>query len=438
MSGDRIVPRVFLARLWEGLGGDPARLEQVRITGPETVLPSVYDVTGFAAATIGAAMLAAAELRGDDGDVVVDRMQAAAVFSAEMLFTPSGWERVPAWDPIAGDHPAADGWVRLHTNYAAHRQAALWALGCEPADVASVVAARPAADIEADVVARGGAAAAMHDPGGWRRHRHGSVAVDQPIVFGHGAGAGQPRAGDGLRVLDLTRVIAGPECTRFLAAVGADVLRIDPPGFEEVSALLPETTAGKRCASLDVRLDADRFDALVRDADVLVCGLRPGALDVDRVRAVNPSIVIARLDAYGWAGPWSARRGFDSLVQMSTGIAARGQQVYGTDRPKPLPAQALDHGAGFALAAGVLRAMTELRTNGAVVDVFASLVGAANLLVDGGEVDDPDGAVLELPDSLFEAVTTAWGPARRVRQPMGTAAIAPGPLGRDDAVWHSP
>ena len=426
----------FVEQLWVGLGGDPARLSQLRVTGPETVLPSVYDVTGFAAATIGVAMLAAAELRGDGGPVEVDRWQAAAVFVAETLFRPEGWEREPAWDPIAGDYPAADGWVRLHTNYASHRAAALWALDCGPDDVAAVVASRPAADVEADVVARGGAAAAMHDRAGWRAHRHGAVAIEQPIAFGHGEGEGRPRDGDdGLRVVDLTRVIAGPECTRFLAATGADVLRIDPPGFDEVPALLPETTAGKRCAFLDLRADADRFDALVRDADVLVCGLRPGAVDLDRVRAVNPSIVVARLDAYGWAGPWAGRRGFDSLVQMSTGIAARGQEVYGTDRPRPLPAQALDHGAGFALAAGVLRAVSKLRRNRVVVDVYASLVGAANVLIGAGEVADPDRSSLDWPDELFESVTTAWGPARRVRQPRGTGPIEPGPLGRDDPVW---
>jgi hypothetical protein len=437
MLRDLIVRGVLLERLWADLGGDPSLLERVSFTGPQTVLPSVYDVTGWAAATIAAARLAAAELRGDDGPVVVDRHHASAVFLSEQLFDPDGWERASGWDPIAGDYQTADGWVRLHTNYASHRAAALWALGIGPDDVAEAVRGRPAADVESSVVAKGGCAAAMHDAATWARHLHGRKAVEQPVVFGHGEGEGVARGGDRLRVLDLTRVIAGPECTRFLAAaLGADVLRIDPPGFEEVPALLPETTAGKRCAFLDLRADSSRFDALVRDADVLVCGLRPGAVDLAHLRSVNPSLIVAALDAYGWDGPWSARRGFDSLVQMSTGIAARGQQVYGTERPTPLPAQALDHGAGFALAAGVCRALTELRTNGQVVDVRASLVGAANELT-AFEVDDPDAHVDGWPDELYEPVSTAWGPARRIRPAEGVLELEPGPLGYSDAVWSA-
>lgn len=426
---------MLLERLWADLGGDASSLERVSFTGPPTVLPSVYDVTGWAASTIAVARLAAAELRGDDGPIVVDRHHAAAAFLAEALFEPDGWERAGAWDPIAGDYPAADGWVRLHTNYASHRSAALWALGVGADDVAAAVAARPAADVEASVVTKGGCAAAMHDAATWRRHHHGRHAVEQPVVFGHGVGGGAPSGRDRLRVLDLTRVIAGPECTRFLAAaLGADVLRLDPPGFEELPALLPETTAGKRCATLDVHADRARLDALLRAADVVVCGLRPGAVDLARLRADNPSLIVAALDAYGWDGPWASRRGFDSLVQMSSGIAARGQQVYGTDRPAPLPAQALDHGAGFALAAGVCRALTELRTNGIALDVRASLVGAANELT-AFEVDDPDGRVPGWPDDLYEPVKTAWGPARRIRPVEGALTIEPAPLGDAEAVW---
>ena len=146
----------------------------------------------------------------------------------------------------------------------------------------------------------------------------------------------------GVRVLDLTRVIAGPIATRYLAAFGADVLRIDPPGFDEVVALLPETTRGKRCAALDLREPPDRstWEDLIANADVLVHGYRPGAMEAlgypsERLRELNASLVIVRYDAYGWSGPWSGRRGFDSLVQMSMGIAHPGHD----GRPTPLPAQ---------------------------------------------------------------------------------------------------
>ena len=148
----------------------------------------------------------------------------------------------------------------------------------------------------------------------------------------------------------MTRVIAGPVCTKFLAAYGAQVLRLDPPGFAEVPALLPETTAGKRTAALDLRVEADRgiFENLVADADVLVTGLRADALaglgyGDGTLTAINPALIVASLNAYGWDGPWRHRRGFDSLVQMSCGIAAAGSLAAGRDEPLPLPVQALDH-----------------------------------------------------------------------------------------------
>ncbi len=139
------------------------------------------------------------------------------------------------------------------------------------------------------------------------------------------------RALAGLRVLDLTRVLAGPVATRFLAGFGADVVRIDPPGWDE-PALEPEVTLGKSCARLDLRRDADRatFERLLSGADVLVHGYRPGALDglgygAAARQSLAPGLVEVCLDAYGWTGPWAGRRGFDSLVQMSCGIAQAGQ-----------------------------------------------------------------------------------------------------------------
>jgi crotonobetainyl-CoA:carnitine CoA-transferase CaiB-like acyl-CoA transferase len=161
----------------------------------------------------------------------------------------------------------------------------------------------------------------------------------------------------GLKVLDLTRVIAGPECTRVLAAHGAQVTRLVQPGFHELPILLADFCSGKTTRELDLRQEQAAFLDLVRVNDVMVVGLRPGALDAlglteEAIRAANPRIVIARLNAYGWHGPWSSRRGFDSLVQMSGGIAAAAGGP-----PRPLPAQALDHGAGWMLAAGVARCL---------------------------------------------------------------------------------
>lgn len=450
--------RELIARLWRDVGGAPALAAAVTLDGARDVLPSVFAVTDLATASIALATLAAAELHGarrgiEPPRVQVARAHAALAFRRELYATPVGWEMPPLWDPIAGDYAARDGWIRLHTNYAHHRAAVDRVLGALASreQVAALVATRTADALEQEVVDAGGCAAAMRDLDAWRAHPQGGAVAAEPLLAlsATPAGATALPAGDlplsGVRVLDLTRVIAGPICTGFLAAWGADVLRLDPPGFAEVPALLPETTAGKRRAWLDLRTPAgrERFASLVGDAHVLVTGFRQGArenlgFDDAALRALSSSLVIASLDAYGWSGPWSRRRGFDSLVQMSCGIAARGQAAHGSERPVPLPAQALDHATGYLLAAGVCRALTALGAGDATT-VRASLARTARLLVDLGEDGDP---FAPMPDAAAvapwcEEIDTAWGRLRSIRPPGAIDGLRPvhgsaaGPLGSD-------
>jgi hypothetical protein len=446
-------------RLWSLLGGDEASLDRLDLVGEPRVLPSIFDVTGLATASIGVATLAVAELRALRAQREIDRVtvttrEAAAAFRCEHLFAPVGWDVPPLWDPIAGDYAARDGWIRLHTNYDHHRAAALRALGVRDADRPTVqdrVADWSKDELESRVVAEGGVAAAMRTRDEWLRHPHGhATASALPVEsFPDERGTARPleplrsRAPlSGVRVLDLTRVIAGPFGTRVLAAWGADVLRIDPPAFEEVAALVPEATAGKRCTFLDLREERSRFVELVRAADVVVHGYRPGALDAlgfdnDSLREVNPALIISQHTAYGWTGPWAERRGFDSLVQMSCGIAAEP----GGDRPQPLPAQVLDHTTAMLIAAAVCRALTTRTRTGSPSDIRASLIGTANLLY---ELPDPSAEAV--PATSFTDGDTAprhtwWGPARAVPIPgrIGDArprlTIEPGPLGRHEAVF---
>ncbi|MCU1371263.1 MAG: CoA transferase, family protein [Ilumatobacteraceae bacterium] len=459
--------RALLQDLWTDLAGPPDLLDRVTLTGPGSVLPSVYDVTGFATASVAAAVLAVAELAAARSggaavaDVAVDRLGASASFRFEGLLEAVGWQLPPIWDPVAGDYRAADGWIRLHTNYRHHLDAALAVLGA-PAEreaVAAEVARWTADELEAAVVAAGGCAAAMRTVDEWSAHPAGrATAAERPVVIGApvpisggtGPDLGRPDGAAplaGIRVLDLTRVIAGPVATRFLAGYGADVLRIDPPGFEEVPALLPEAPAGKRTAFADLTSDRGRavFEALVAEAHVVVGGFRPGALaglgyGPAGLRSINPSLVTVTHDAYGWSGPWAGRRGFDSLVQMSTGIAAAGAAAAGTDRPSPLPAQALDHGIGHLLAAATCRALTRLIRDGAAADVRGSLVGAANV-VKASPAIDGDVPTVTVADAPLEDGTTAWGPVRRVPLAGRIHGIAPawsidaGPLGRHPAAF---
>jgi hypothetical protein len=440
-----------------------AGLETVAILGEERVLPSIFDVTGFAAAAVAAATLAAARVRATRNDttvgrVSVDRRAASAAFVSEVLFTPEGWERPHVWDPIAGDYPAADGWIRLHTNYRYHRAAAEKVVGGggDRAAVADVVGRWSAAELEAAIVDVGGCAAAMHDRAAWIASPAGAACTTEPVSRIETSPAAaprpltvaNPRPYGGLRVLDLTRVIAGPVATRFLAAYGADVLRVDPRGFEEVPAILPESTVGKRRTALDLTDATDRlaFERLLASADVLVTGLRPGALarlgyDDATIRTANPAVITATLSAYGWDGPWQDRRGFDSLVQMSCGIAAAGAVVAGVDKPMPLPAQALDHATGYLLAAAVGVALDRLATSGRTSDIRMSLVGTANALMARPVTDGLAGPRPTWVATDTEPTTTEWGPGRRVPAPGridGVPAfwtIDAGPLGEDVPAW---
>ena len=454
----------LIARLWAALSGDPGLTDAVQISGPEGLLPAVFDVTGLATGAVGVASLAAAHLlSARTGEplrpVGVDRRTASAAFVSELLFTPLGWERPPIWDPLAGDYRAGDGWIKLHTNYRHHRAAALAVLGAveDRESAGAVVRQWSAHDLQDAIVHNGGCAAAMNTREEWLGSAAGAATVGEPAAhIEYRAGSASPDPGrptrplSGIRVLDLTRVIAGPVCTRFLAAYGADVLRIDPPGFEEVGALLPETTAGKRCAALDLGAPDDHaiFQGLLRQADVLVTGLRPGALerlgyDSEHLQRLNPGLIVASLDAYGWSGPWAGRRGFDSLVQMSSGIAAAGAAQQGSDRPKPLPAQALDHGTGYVLAGAICEALTQQVTTGDHASIRCSLVGTANLLFDYATPDGMDRPQPEWSPADLVPATTVWGPAQRAPVPGRIAGVEPrltieaGPPGRHEPAWSN-
>ncbi|KGF67427.1 CAIB/BAIF family CoA transferase [Hoeflea sp. BAL378] len=436
----------MLSRLWSALGGKPEIADRVELSG-EGSLASVFAVSDFAAAAIATAGLALAEWTaartGSVPPLRVDRRLASLWFSFSIA--PQGWDLPAVWDAIAGDYPTADGWIRLHTNAAAHRAAALSVLGAATEDgldraaVAARVAGWRADELEAAIVAAGGCAAAMMSLDQWAEHPQGRAVMAEPLMrmdLGGGArasasgfDAARPLAG--LRVLDLTRVLAGPVATRFLAGFGADVLRIDPPGWDE-GAIIPEVTPGKRCARLDLKQagDRDRFAALLTDADVVVHGYRADALEAlglgaDMRRALNPGLIDVSLDAYGWTGPWANRRGFDSLVQMSGGIAEAGMARARAERPVPLPVQALDHGAGYLLAAAAVRGLT-MRHSHATGSRWRTSLARVGGFVAGwpqGPVAHPIGK--PEPDDYAPAVEqTAWGPMRRLRPALSLGGAA--------------
>ncbi|ACA18320.1 L-carnitine dehydratase/bile acid-inducible protein F [Methylobacterium sp. 4-46] len=451
----------ILARILPAIGLAESRAGPLRFEGT-ALLPSAFPVAALAAAAIGTAALAVAELAATATApaIRVSRPLSALWFARSLL--PIGWTLPPAWDPVAGDYASRDGWIRLHTNAPRHRAAALSVLGCG-ADRPSVAAAASrweAAALEEAVVAAGGCAAAMRSAAEWARHPQGCAVAAEPLVAFAPAetspsawrpSPGRPLAG--LRILDLTRILAGPVATRFLAGFGADVLRIDPPDWEE-DAVAPEVTLGKSCARLDLRAPRDRetFERLLAGADVLVHGYRPGALDAlgygeAARRSLRPGLIDVSLDAYGWSGPWRARRGFDSLVQMSSGIAEAGMRWRGAGVPVPLPVQALDHATGYLAAAAVLRALRHRLTDGRGLSARLSLARTAALLAAvQGEAAPPgsEGATqTDVATDFAEAAVeaTGWGPARRASPPVSIAGTPvrwdrpARPLGSRPASW---
>ena len=391
----------MLGAAWLALGGDPALLELVSARG-DVGLASRLAVGDLALGAVGVQRLAAAELGAGDGPVQpveLDARHVGVAFRSERYLAVDGVQAGAGFAPLSRFLRTSDGWVRLHANYPQHRVAIERALGADPVAAASD---RLSQDVEVAVVAAGGVAAVVRSAADWRRHPQGAAVHDLPLLRLRQVAPGPRllRAADGLRVLDLTRVIAGPVGTRTLASYGADVLRIDNPRSPEDRAALLETGSGKREVELDLAAPPDRarFAELLAGADVLVQGYRPGALqafglDPDELADRFPALVVVTLSAWGAAGPWERRRGFDSIVQAATGIAHETRDDAGA--PGVLPAQALDHGAGHLIAATVLRALTRQRLEGGTWHGELSLAQLAHWLLAAPRT--PIGAVVPAP-----------------------------------------
>lgn len=435
---------IFSAQIAAALDASAA-LAQVPVTEQgEGEWPAWFAVTDLASACIGAAAseIAALAKLSSTPVVAVDRRLASLWFAWSLR--PNGWQMPAPWDSVAGDYAARDGWIKLHTNAPHHREAALEVLGvaADRFAVTAAVANWHKEELESAIVANAGCAAAMRSMADWASHPQGLAVQSEPLISWQQNVAevakdtpdSRPSDSlaplDGLRVLDLTRVLAGPVASRFLARFGAEVLRIDPPSWEE-PGVIPEVTLGKRCAGLDLRNADDRqcFSKLLQDADILLHGYRPGALDNlgysrEQRLALNPQLIDVSLSAYGWSGPWASRRGFDSLVQMSSGIAEFGMQNASANKPTPLPVQALDHATGYLLASAALRALRLRREQGALFSAQLSLARTGAMLAKTSRTEPGETFAEETSadqDPWLE--DTAWGPAQRLRFPVKITGV---------------
>ncbi|WP_369238669.1 CoA transferase [Streptomyces sp. R21] len=455
---------------WSALGGDPALPSRVSTVARDGALDARLPVRELARICVGVCSLAAAELgarragRADVPEVRLDDGAVATAFVSERHLLIDG--RAPVnFAPLSRFWHTADGWVRTHANYPHHRARLLDALGL-PADssvetVAAVLAERPAEDVENAVYAAGGLAVALRTAKEWTAHEQGAAVAGRPLVEHERLDTGHARVlapiGDdpllpaaGVRVLDLTRVIAGPVATRTLALLGADVLRVDAPQLPELPDQHADTGFGKRSATLDLGADRRAFEELLATADVVITGYRPGALDrfglsPEALIERRPGLVVAQLSAWGAYGPWGGRRGFDSLVQVATGIAA----IEGSpEQPGALPAQALDHGTGYLTAAAVLRALTEQLEQGHGRVVRLALARTAHWLLNGVERESAEGDLSSLPRLPYDRpepwlaeTDSALGRLRYALPPVSFEggpvdwARPPGRWGADSARW---
>jgi crotonobetainyl-CoA:carnitine CoA-transferase CaiB-like acyl-CoA transferase len=414
-------PREILADIWNSVGGDPAALNAVMLTGEEPQLPSSFRVAAAAQVSIAASGLAAAEIwkqrTGEAQTVSVDMRHATVECRSERYLRVAGKPPPPAWDAIAGVYKTGDGrFVRLHTNFPHHRAAVCKLLDCkaERDDVQAALMHWDAEAFETAAYAAGGVVAMMRPYDEWQVTPHAKALAQLPLISIEKIGEAAPKpwpSGDrplaGIRVLDLSRVIAGPVAGRTLAAHGADVMLISGPDLPAIPWLSIDNGRGKLSSFVELKSEQGRaaMRELLAEADIFSQGYRPRALAAlgfapDDAARINPGIVYVTLSAYGHAGPWAERRGFDSLVQTSTGFNHAEGQAAGVDGPKELPAQMLDHATGYFMAFGAMMAKARQAREGASWHVRVSLAQTGRWLWNLGRLADG----LKIPDFPGDAV----------------------------------
>jgi len=432
-------PESVLAGLWKTADGDTAALSRITLTGGDPVLPTDFRIGTAALATIGATALAATELwrqrTGRAQRASVDVRAAIAAFRSERYLRVDG-QAPHERDPLFGFYRTADArWVQLHSNFPHHRERLLALLGCDGTReaVAAAVARWKGEDLEDAVAAANAVSAMVRSREEWREHPQGRAVRALPTleIVKIGDSAPEP-AGDGVRplggvrVLDLTRVIAGPVCGRALASYGADVLYVSSPRLPNIQAHVIDIGLGKRSTHLDLARSEDRatLGALAREADVFSQGYRPGGLarlgfapeDLARLR---PGIVCVSLCAYGHVGPWRERRGFETLIQSVSGMADEHGRAVGAESPRHLPAQVVDHGTGYLAAFGALMALARRAREGGSYLVRLSLAQTGWWVDALGRVDGratPDQTLADVDDLLGER-DSSFGRLRHVMPP---------------------
>ena len=403
--------------------------EVVFTGGVDPVLPTPFRIGAAGAAALAATGLAASELwqlrTGRRQQVTVDLRQATASLRSGRYLKLTGTSVPSARNDIMGVYPTRDGrWSYLHCNFPNHRAAALAVLGvAEDRDaVARAVATWKGTDLEEAIIAADGAGGMARTQAEWAQHPQALAIAALPLLEIMRIGDSDPEplpAGDrplsNIRVLDLTRVLAGPTCARTLAEHGADVMKITAAHLPNLGYQEWDTGHGKLSAELDLRTpgDLDILRGLVRQADVFSQGYRPGTLAnrglaAEQLAAIRPGLVYVSLCAFGHTGPWASRRGFDTVVQTVSGMTIRQAECVPGKRPGPqfYPVSAIDYCTGYLMAFGAMVALARRSREGGSWLVRTSLAQIGKWIVDLGEV--PTAVLKDTPAEFAADELEGW------------------------------
>lgn len=467
----------IVQQIWAQLNLPPEALSQLELKCDGSGMPSSFKIGHLAQASIALSALAAAICYANSTGksvprTIVPRHGACFEFKSERLYQIEGQNPPSSWGPIGGLHKTSDGYVRIHDNFPHHRDGALTLLGCQPNatrdDVARAAKHWCAIDVENAAADAGLPIYALRTPEQWDVTPQARAISSLPIILrklDHTNPRPYHRMGNfpskkclsGIRVLELSRVIAAPVAGRTLAAHGADVLWVTSPSLPDLPALDRELARGKRTIQLDLNDPAARqkLTELAREADVFIQSYRPGALAnkgfsiESLVGESRNGIVIGDLSAFGSSGPWSQRRGFDSLVQTCSGMNVSEAEHFGEGQPaRPMPCQALDHGAGYFLASGIAAALYKRATEGGSYHVEVSLAGVMKYLRSLGEYEGKTGfdcrdfhSLDDVPEDLIEERESGFGRYQFLKHTPKIEGlevgweVMPKKLGTDEARW---
>jgi crotonobetainyl-CoA:carnitine CoA-transferase CaiB-like acyl-CoA transferase len=465
------MPHDALRSILPSTGLSAGQADAVTFTGgTDPILPTPFRIGEAGAATLAATGLAAADLwqhrTGRTQTVAVDVRQATASLRSGHYMELGDGHVSAGRNPIMGVYPAKNGrWSYIHANFPNHRAAALKVLGCEEnrESVARAVATWNALDLEEAIIAAKGAGGMVRSRTEWADHPQAAAIAALPLMEIIRIGDSDPeplpagtRPLSGMRVVDITRVLAGPTCARTLAEHGADVMKISAEHLPNLGYQEFDTGHGKLSARLDLReqRNVDTLRDLVRQADVFSQGYRPGTLGArglspEELTAIRPGLVYVSLCAFGHTGPWASRRGFDTVVQTVSGITTRQAEAVPAEAPGPqfYPVSAIDYCTGYLMATGAMIALKRRAEQGGSWLVRISLAQVGKWIVDLGEV--PVEALDGVPEEFTREELDRWsmitdtpsGPLRHLKPVVQLSETPPFwarpsvPLGYHQPVW---